>query len=64
MGDVSDIFDYFLVGEGEGGVRGGGRGIGFFFENPRRGKGVSRTGAAEGPGGRPRRIGGFLGGGG
>ena len=38
--DVSDIF-FFLLGGGEGGVRGagGGRGRGFFAENPRRGGG-------------------------
>ena len=36
--DVSDFF--FLVGEGEGRVRDGGRGGGqFFIENPRRGGG-------------------------
>ena len=36
--DVSDIFIFFLLGGGERGVRGAGRGGGrFFIENPRRG---------------------------
>ena len=36
--DVSDIFYFFVVGEGEGGVRGARRGGGrFYIENPRRG---------------------------
>ena len=43
--DVSDIF-FFLVGEGEGGVRGFGGGEGrFCIENPRRG-GVTGGGGA------------------
>ena len=44
--DVSDIFYFFLLGEGEGGVRGAevGGGIGFFFfEDAKRG-GSSRRG--------------------
>ena len=52
--DVSDIFYFFLLGEGEGGVRGpggGGRSVFFLIENPRRGGGPSRTGGAEGLGG-------------
>ena len=61
--DVSDIFYFFLLGEGEWGSprrwEGGGS---VFIENTRRG-GVSRTGRAEGPGGCLRRIG-ELGGGG
>ena len=41
--DVSDIFSFFLVGGGEGRVRGGGGGgdILYNLENPRRGGGVS-----------------------
>ena len=44
--DVSDISYFFLLGEGEGGARGtgGGRGIGFFVENPRKGGGVLQEG--------------------
>ena len=39
--DVSDIFYFFLLGEGEGRVRGAGRGGGLIFiENPRRGGGL------------------------
>ena len=54
------IFYFFLLGEGEWGVRGagGGGGVGFLLESPRKG-GVSRTGGAEGMGGclqRYRRI--------
>ena len=42
--DVSDIFYFFLLGEGEGGVRGARKGGGrFFIENPTRG-GLSRRG--------------------
>ena len=63
--DVSDIFYYFLLGEGQGGVRGAGRGGGaVFIENPTREGGFSRTGGAEGPGGCLRRIGFFVWGGG
>ena len=66
--DVSDIFNFFLLGEGEGGVRGAGEGGGDrnFIQNPTTGGGGgSRTGGAEGPGGCLRRIGDFfLGGGG
>ena len=60
--DISDIFYFFPLGEGEGGVRGVRRGKGdwFFIENPRRGGGGSRIG----PGGCLRRIGEFLCGGG
>ena len=51
--DVSDIFYFFLLGEGEGEVRGreGGGGDRFCIENPRRGGGVSWWEGAEGPGG-------------
>ena len=60
--DVPDIFYFFLLGEGEGGVRGARKGGGdpFFIEHPRRG-GVPA--GAEGPGGCLRRIGEFGGGG-
>ena len=65
--DVSDIFNFFLLGEGEGGVRGAGRGGGLIFsENPRR-EGVYGGGGLAGrerPGGCLRQIGGFWGGGG
>ena len=53
--DVSDIFYFFLLGEGESEALGGGGGHRFFIENP-------RTGGAEGPGGCLRRVG-ILGGG-
>ena len=43
--DISDIFYSFLVGEGEGGVRGAGGGGRFFIENPRRGGFPERGGA-------------------
>ena len=60
--DVSDIFYFFLLGEGEGRVRGAGRGGRLIFiENPRRG--VLQRGGAEAPGGCLRRIGEFGGGG-
>ena len=60
--DVSDIFCFSLLGEGEGGVRGASRGgEPFFIENPRRGGGF--PGGAEGPGGCLWRIGEFGGGG-
>ena len=57
-------FYFFLLGEGEGGIRGIGEGGGsIFIENPRRGEGVSSGGeGAEGPGGCLRRIGEFGGG--
>ena len=49
--DVSDIFYFFLLGGGERGVRGAGRGWGrFLIENPR--KGVSRAGGGGGASGR------------
>ena len=62
--DVSDIFYFFLLGEGKGESRRR-RAVGdwFFIEKPRRG-GASRTGGAEGPGGCLQRIGEFGGGGG
>ena len=63
--DVSDIFNFFLLGEVEGGVQGAGRGGDRFFliENARKGAGVLQEG--EGPGGCLLRIGEFfLGGGG
>ena len=45
--DVSDIFYFFLLEEGEGGVRGaGGKGGSVFVENA--GGGPFRTGGAEG----------------
>ena len=39
LADVSDIFSFFLLGGGEGGVRGARKGQGsvFFIENPRGG---------------------------
>ena len=61
--DVSDIFYFFLLGEGEGGVRGARRGVGsVFIENPTRGWGGFQE--KEGPRGCLRRIGDFFGGGG
>ena len=62
--DVSDIFYFFLLGEGEGGVRGArprGRGR-FFFLKSQEGGGVSRGGG--GAGGCLSRIGEFFLGGG
>ena len=52
--DVSDIFFVFLLGGGEGGVRGAGRGRGtIFIENPRRGGGgVSQARGGRGARGR------------
>ena len=46
--DVSNIFNFFLLGGGEGGVRGArkGRGVGFFIENP----GFSHEGEGRGAG--------------
>ena len=63
MEDVSDIFYFFLLGEGEGGVRGAGRGggVGFLLRVP--GGGAFQGEGAKGPGGCLRRIG-ELGGGG
>ena len=63
LADVSDIFYFFLFGEGEGGVRGrrGGEGGRFLLKIP--GGGVSRRGA-EWPGGCLRQLGIFGGGGG
>ena len=62
--DVSDIFNFFLLREGEGGVRGVRKGGGrFLLKIPGGGGGVFRRGGAEGPGGCLRRIGIFLGGG-
>ena len=59
---VSDIFYFFVLGEGEGGVRSAGREGGrFFLENPMRG-GSPGGGGAEGPGGCLRRIGNWGGG--
>ena len=54
LADVSDIFYFFLLGEGEGRVRGRreGGGCRFFIENPRggggsrRGRGAGRVSAA------------------
>ena len=62
LADVSDIFNFFRLGEGEGGVRGRREGGGqFFIENPRRGGGSLQE---EGP--RAREVSaanwGFLGG--
>ena len=62
--DVSDIFYFFLFGEGEGGVRGErGWGVDFFIANPRRR--VSRRERGRGAGRVSGRIGEFqIGGGG
>ena len=52
--DVSDIFNFFLLGGGEGGVRGTrkGRGVGFFLKIPGGGGGLAAEGGGvEGPGG-------------
>ena len=52
--DVLNIFYFFLLGGGEGGVRGAGRGWGDFFGKSQGGGGVSRVGeggGGEGPGG-------------
>ena len=57
--DVSDILYFFLLGEGEGGVRGA-RSC-FLLTIPRGGGGFQE---GEGPGGCLRRIGEFWGGGG
>ena len=48
--DVSDIFYFFLRGEGEGGVRGArrGGGIHFLLKIPGGGGGVSRRGRVAG----------------
>ena len=56
------ILFFFLLGEGEWGVRGarGGGGVGFLIES-RRG-GFSRTGGADGPEGCLQPVGGFGGG--
>ena len=56
--DVSDIFYFFLLGGGEGGVRGAGKGRGrIFIENPRRGGLPGGWGPrGEGPGGCLRGI--------
>ena len=63
--DVSDIFYFFLLGEGKRRVQGArSRAVGrFFVENARRGGGVfqERGGGGEGPGGFLQRI---MGGGG
>ena len=60
--DVSDIFYFFLLGEGEGKVWGvGGWGVDFLLKI--RGVGSPGGGGAEGPGGCLRRIWEFLGGG-
>ena len=57
--DVSDFF-FFLLGEGERGVRGVGReGGGFLLKIPGGGGGSPGGGGAEGPGGCLRRIGEF-----
>ena len=49
--DVADFFYFFLLGGGGRGVRKGG--VGFSFENPRRGvlPGEKKGGGSEGPGG-------------
>ena len=63
LGGRFDIFYFFLLGEGEGGVRGARRGAGsVFIENPTRGWGGFQE--EEGPGGCLRRIGDFFWGGG
>ena len=64
LGGRFGYFLFFLLGEGEGGVRGARRGGGgdrFFIENPTRGGGFPGD---EGPGGCLRRIGEFWWGGG
>ena len=63
MVDVSDIFYFFLLWEGEGGVRGArsAGGVRCFSENPRRG-GVFQRGRGRGAG--RVELGNFLGGGG
>ena len=65
--DVSDIFNFFLLGVGEGGVRGVGEGGGvsvFLLKiQGARGGGLQK-GGAEGPGGCLRRIREWGGGGG
>ena len=62
LADVSDIFYFFLLGEGKGESEAAGRGaVRYFIDNPRRGGGS--PGGAKGPGGCLRRIG-DLGGGG
>ena len=65
LADVSDIFYFFLLGDGEGGVRGRREagGVGFFLLKIPEGGGVSRRGGDEGPGECRQRIG-DLGGGG
>ena len=57
--DVSDLFYFFLLGEGDGGVRGARSGGGdwFFIENPWEGGGVP---GGEGPRGREGGIGDFF----
>ena len=45
--DVSDIFNFFLLDGGEGGVRGDREGGLFFIENAKKG-GVSKGGEGEG----------------
>ena len=62
--DVSDIFYFFLLGEGEWGVRGAERGGDrFLIENPSGGGGL-QDGRGRGPGGCLWQIGGFWEGGG
>ena len=59
--DVSDIFYFFLLGGGEGGVRGAGRGRGtIFIENPRRGGGFPGGWGPRGEGPRGEGPGGCL----
>ena len=57
LGRRFGYFYFFLLGEGEGGVRGARRGGGCRLLIEDRRRGVSRRGGAEGPGGRLRRIG-------
>ena len=42
LGDVSDIFYFFLLGGGEGEARGAGKGGSVLIEYPRRGGGWTR----------------------
>ena len=58
--DVSDIFYFFLLGGGEGGVRGDRESVGRFLLKMPRGAGLSAGGGAgRGPGGRES-VGRFL----
>ena len=62
--DVSDIFYFFLFGEGEGGSEAPSGGGSVFYFKSQEGGGFPGRGGAEGPGGCLRQIGAFFGGGG